>query len=98
MSKTSKFVARVGAVKVSVELYENDESRLHDYGLTPATWRRAAKFLKVLGGDKALDLMDERAERALVRGDFDTCERWRNLMAAIHAIEEGTPLASDRVH
>ncbi len=97
MAKARKIGGRIGAT-VTIEEYENSTSRLHDYGLTPATWRRGAKFIRLFGGDQALELMNQRAELAMMRGDMKACVRWRNLMAAVHAIESAVPLSSDRVH
>lgn len=54
--------------------------------------------MRRFGSDRALDLMDARAEKALARGDVSTCRRWRDLMIVIHAIERDELLPSDRVH
>lgn len=51
-----------------------------------------------LGSDRALELMDARADRALARGDLAMCHKWRDLMGVIHAIESDEPQPTDRVH
>lgn len=50
------------------------------------------------GSDNALELMDDRADRALARSDIATCQKWRELMAVIHAIENDEPQPIDRIH
>jgi len=82
---------------VRLDVIENDPY-LHDYGLSPQTWLRGAKLMQHFGGERALELADQRAERAADRGDYDTARRWRDLMAAIHAIQEDERLAGDKIH
>jgi len=48
------------------------------------------------GAALALELLDARANRAVDRGDIPSAVRWRDVMAAIHAVikdepEEGEP-------
>jgi len=50
------------------------------------------------GIEHALDLIDERAERATERGDLKTARRWRDLITAIHAIERDERLPGDEMH
>lgn len=83
---------------IRIEVYEDTRSRLHDYGLTNATWRRAMRIMQQYGDETALSLLDERAERALIKGNLSVCVRWRDLMAAIHALVESEPKSTDRVH
>jgi hypothetical protein len=52
----------------------------------PSTWRRAARLIDRFGADEALALLDQRAERCIERADLPSAIRWRNVMAAIHAI------------
>ena len=87
-----------GSATVTIETVLNDESRLHDYGLSRSTWIRGVRILKALGADGALDAMDDRASSALDRGHMRIAERWRDLMAVIHAVLEDEPKAGDRVH
>jgi hypothetical protein len=54
--------------------------------------------MKNFGADQALGLIDQRAERAADRGDFDTARRWRTLITAIHAIQEDERIRGDSVH
>jgi hypothetical protein len=49
------------------------------------------------GADGALALLDERAEKCIGRCDLASAVRWRNVMAAIHAISSETP-GTDRPH
>ena len=58
------------------------------YPLARNTWLRAIKLTKKHGTCKALQLIDERAWRAFNRGDDDTSRRWRDLIIAIHAMEQ----------
>lgn len=51
-----------------------------------STWRRAARMIDRFGPEQALALLDERAERCIERRDVPSAVRWRNVMAAIHAI------------
>jgi hypothetical protein len=50
------------------------------------------------GVEQALDLIDQRAERAANRGDYDTARRWRTLITAIHATQEEERLPGDETH
>ena len=74
------------------------EPTLHDYGLSRETWRRAVKFLKYYGEREALEMIDQRANRAASRRDFDTARRWRTLITAIHAMQEDEHLPGDNTH
>jgi neutral trehalase len=87
----------VGDFEIKLEMIEG-HAALHDYGLPRQTWRRGAKFMQRLGADRALRAIDERAERAANRGDYDTARRWRDVMAAIHAIETDERLPGDNKH
>ncbi|MEW6147750.1 MAG: hypothetical protein ACOY3N_31640 [Bradyrhizobium sp.] len=57
--------------------------------LTPTTWRRAARLIEHFGADEALAALDRRAENCVDRRDVPSAVRWRNVMAAIHAISSG---------
>jgi hypothetical protein len=83
--------------RITIEEFEGDPG-LHDYGLPRMAWVRAARFLNHFGSEKALDLIDQRAERAADRADYETARRWRDLIAAIHAIEEDERLLGDKLH
>jgi hypothetical protein len=50
------------------------------------------------GAEKALEVIDGRAELAADRGDYDSARLWRDLIAAIHAIQEDERLPSDSLH
>jgi hypothetical protein len=98
MMKIRKILDEVGGrARLKMEIFEGERAP-HDYGISRMAWLRGAKLMKHHGPDKALELIDERAERAADRGDFETSRRWRSLITAIHAIEEDEPLAGDRVH
>lgn len=94
--KKTDFV--VGKYDVTIESIVDDASRLHDYGFSRSTWYRGANLMRRLGSDRALELMDERADRALARGDLAMCHKWRDLMGVIHAIESDEPQPTDRLH
>ncbi|BAV46778.1 Long-chain-fatty-acid CoA ligase [Mesorhizobium loti] len=96
--KRVKSEFKVGPYEVTIESVVDRESRLHDYGFEKATWHRGVRIMQRYGSDKALELMDERADRALARNDVKRCHRWRDLMAVIHAIENDEPQPTDRVH
>jgi hypothetical protein len=87
----------MGSFRILLEAIEGDRG-IHDYGLPRMTWMRAVRLIKQYGLDEALDVIDERAERASDRGDFETARRWRTLIAAIHAIESDERLLGDNVH
>lgn len=73
-----------------VEVIPGTKGR-HIYPMPPRTWRRAAGIMDRYGADQALALLDARAMRALGRGDAATAVRWRDVMAAIHAVIEENP-------
>ena len=86
--KTKKILdGRVGHVRLLLETYEADPAD-HDYGIPRLSWYRGVKFMKHFGAEKALEVIDQRAEQAADRGDFDTARRWRTLITAIHAVQE----------
>lgn len=79
---------RIGRTTVSMDLVEPSSSGgqgLYDR-LVPMAWRRAARLIERFGVDEALAELDRRAERCVDRRDVPSAVRWRNLMAAIHAI------------
>ncbi len=96
--KRRKWVQQIGEFRLTIESVIDDDSRLHDYGLSDSTWRRGARFVAKYGPDLALEMIDSRAERAFRRTDMPTCMRWRDVMAAIHAIADEEPLLTDRIH
>lgn len=83
------FKGMVFGQRVSVEtlvVRNSDFAAPHDYGILPQAWRRGAKLIERYGVDEALLLLDRRAEQAVDRKDIQTARRWREVMAAIHAI------------
>jgi len=84
----------VGRFRILLEVTEGYSS-IHDYGLPRMTWMRAVRLMNHYGSDKALDVIDARAERAGDRGDYETARRWRTLIAAIHAMIEEEHLTGD---
>lgn len=96
--KRKKTKIRVGNYDITIESIMDKTSRLHDYGFNRSTWHRGANLMRRLGSDRALELMDARADRALASGHLATCHKWRDLMAVIHAIESDEPQPTDRVH
>jgi hypothetical protein len=87
----------IGRFRIKLELIEGD-STLHDYGISRQAWIRGVKFMNHFGAERALDLIDQRAERAADRGDYETARRWRTLITAIHAVQEDERLRGDNVH
>src|SRR5579863_4091228 len=87
----------MGRFRVLLEVIESNPG-VHDYGLPRTAWKRAVQFMNYYGPDEALDVIDQRAERATGRGDYETARRWRTLIAAIHAIESDQHLLGDEVH
>lgn len=81
---TATFGRNVVSMDVIEESARSCELVFHQ--LTPAIWRRAGKLIERFGADEALALLDRRAERSVDRRDVPSAVRWRNLMAAIHAI------------
>jgi hypothetical protein len=96
--KRKKTEIRVGNYDISIESNVDKTSRLHDYGFSSSTWRRGANLMRRFGSDRALELMDAKADRALAGGHLEMCHKWRDLMAVIHAIEYEEPQPIDRVH
>jgi hypothetical protein len=97
MKKTTLVDQRRGRYRILIESMEG-ERIVHDYGIPRMAWVRGARFLKHFGSERALNLIDQRAERAADRRDFETARRWRDLIAAIHAIEEDERLLGDQLH
>jgi hypothetical protein len=97
MKRTKILDERMGEFWVKLETIENDVG-LHDYGIPRQAWRRGVRFMKHFGAEKALDLIDQRAERATERGDYHTARRWRDLITAIHAVVEDERLVGESEH
>ena len=74
------------------------EPAIRDYGIPRQAWIRGAKLMEAFGAERALVLIDERAERAADRGDYETARRWRSLITAIHAVQEEDRLPGDNIH
>ena len=87
----------VGEFRVILEKYEGGQS-VHDYDIPRQSWRRGVKFIEHFGVERALDLIDQRAEQSADRGDYDTAWRWRTLITAIHAIVEEERLPGEGSH
>ena len=95
---TKKILDEVaGGLRVELEIIERDPGQ-HDYGIPRQSWIRGVKFMNHFGAERALELIDERAERAADRGDYDTARRWRTLITAIHAVQEDERLRGDNMH
>jgi hypothetical protein len=86
-----------GGIRLTIEMYEDDPT-LHDYGIPRQSWIRGVKLMKHFGAERALELIDQRAERAADRRDYDTARRWRTLITAIHAIQEDEHLSGENTH
>ncbi|MGR9503658.1 hypothetical protein [Rhizobium leguminosarum] len=96
--KRHKITETDGDFEFSVELIINDESRLHDYGIPRSAWFRAIRLMKKYGSEKTLEALDERALAAYGRGNVRMSYRLRDLMIAIHAMQEDEVMPNDRVH
>jgi hypothetical protein len=88
---------QVGEFKMLLEIGEGDPG-LHDYGIPRTAWIRGVRFMNHFGPEKALDVIDQRAEQAADRGDYETARRWRTLITAIHAMIEEEYLTGDNTH
>ncbi len=97
MAKKKMRVDTAGRIRISIEEIEG-EPGLHDYGIPRQAWIRGAKLMKRFGSDKAVALIDQRAERAADRGYYEAARRWRDLITAIHAIEADERFLGDNVH
>jgi hypothetical protein len=82
-------------LKISAVEYEGD-GNAELYPLPRQTWLRAIKLVRHHGALRALELIDERAWKAFERGDDKTSRRWRDLIIAIHAIEEDELIPGER--
>lgn len=80
--------AKIGRTTVTMDVIEGSSPT--DLGVyhqvPPAIWRRAARLIERFGADEALAELDRRAEECVDRQDVPSAVRWRNVMAAIHAI------------
>ena len=85
-------------IKLTVQVWEDDTPGFHDYGLRRSDWRRACRMIERHGFDGSLRAMDGRAWAAAEAGRLGMCVRWRDIMAAVHAIGSDSPLPCDRVH
>ena len=88
----------VHGIRIMIDEIIGDHAMTHDYGIPRTAWIRAVKLMSHFGIEQALDLIDERAERAVDRGDYESARRWRDLITAIHAIERDERLVGDQVH
>ena len=66
--------------------------------ISPQVWRRAARFVDLFGPERSLQLLDQRAERALLAGRVSSACNWRNLMVAVHAMSEEEREDGERDH
>jgi hypothetical protein len=85
-------------LRITLDSIETPSGTPHDYGLSRSTWQRAARLVARHGADQALELLDQRAERAVGRRDIKTARRWRDVMAAIHAIITDEKILGDKSH
>ena len=97
MKKRTVLDEIAGRHRIKLEVFE-DYSSTHDIGIPRQAWMRGIKLLERFGAERALDLIDQRAERAAERGDDGTARRWRDLIAAIHAIQENERLLGENLH
>lgn len=97
MKRRKRFETVAGNLIIKIESID-DDAGLHDYGLPRRTWLRAVRFANHFGHEHALELIDQRAERAAERLDFETARRWRELITAIHAMMEEEKLPGDKTH
>jgi hypothetical protein len=97
MKKTRLLDEAIGNFRLKLEVMEGDPGQ-HDYGIPRQSWILGAKFVRHFGADRALQIVDERAERAAKRRDYDTARRWRTLITAIHALQEDERLHGERSH
>lgn len=88
---------RVGRAVVRIEMIPG-EGAVCEWDPPPRTWRRASRFVDLLGPDKALELMDERAERAMFDGRPEAALLWRDLMVAVHRMSREERLGDERDH
>ncbi len=87
----------IGSLHIKMEMIEG-ESQEHDYGIPRQSWFRGVKLMKHFGAERALELIDQRAEKAADRKDFETARRWRALITAIHAIQENERVLGENSH
>ena len=85
-------------MRVLVRAYRGGKAAPRPYPLSARQWRRAVRLLGVFGEARCLELMDERAEAALERGDLATCLAWRDLMVAVHEVCREEPGAGQRTN
>ena len=90
----------IGEARVKLEIIEAgpEPGVVHDYGIPRMAWIRGLAFMKHFGAERALEVIDERANRAGDRRDFDSARRWRTLITAIHAMQEEEHLPGDNTH
>ena len=88
----------VGDFRIKLEEDKRDPG-LHDYGIPRQAWKLGAlSFMEHFGAEQAFALIDQRANRAGDRGNYETARRWRTLITAIHAIQEDEHLPGDNTH
>jgi hypothetical protein len=93
--KTVLWRIRKGGVAATAVEYEGDGDAIV-YPLARQTWYRGISLVKRYGSARALELIDERAWKAFQRGDDGTSRRWRDLIIAIHAMEEDELVPGER--
>ncbi len=82
---------------VVVQLWEST-AKLRNPAIKKQTWLRACHFINLFGIEQALDIIDQRAERAADRKDWQTAARWRTLITAIHALEDDERFPAESSH
>ena len=88
---------RIGNFRTILEVTD-DASGKHDYGISDRAWTRGVRFMNHFGPQRALELIDQRAERAADRRDYETARRWRTLIVAIHAIMDDEIMPGESAH
>jgi hypothetical protein len=87
----------IGDFRIKLEVIEGGPG-LHDYGIPRQSWLRGVRFMKHFGAERALELIDQRAEKEADRGDYGSSRRWRTLITAIHAVQEDELLLGEKRH
>ena len=86
----------VGPYRVRLTEFHG-EPKAPEYPIARTTWARALRLREKFGSQQALEVIDARAWKAFQREDYATSRRWRDLIIAIHAIEEDELLPGERI-
>lgn len=96
MKKNTRWRISSGPYRIRIDRIEGEAIGLPRFPITGVTWKRALRLKTMLGTEKALQLIDQRAWKAFNRGDDATSRRWRNLIIAIHAMEDDELMPGER--